>query len=119
MKKLVLVFASVLVFVGCASAQLKQEFTLQGDHGKLAAVLQTPKHKKDYPLVIIAHGFNASKEMYLLKDLSNQLNERGIATLLFDFNGRGAGLRQGNGVVPESGGRGRRNRDEQYCRSVF
>ena len=89
MKKLFVAFASVLVFVGCASAQLKQKFTLQGDHGKLSAVLQTPKNKKDYPLVIIAHGFNASKDMYLLTDLSQQLNKRGIATLLFDFNGHG------------------------------
>ncbi len=89
MKKLLVVFASILVFVGCASAQLKQEFTLQGDHGKLSAVLHIPKNKKNYPLVIIAHGFNASKDMYLLTDLSAQLNERGIATLLFDFNGHG------------------------------
>jgi hypothetical protein len=89
MKKLFVAFASVLVFVGCATAPLKQKFTLQGDHGKLSAVLQTPKNKKDYPLVIIAHGFNASKDMYLLTDLSQQLNKRGIATLLFDFNGHG------------------------------
>ena len=89
MKKLLVVFASVLVFTGCASAQLKQEFTLQGDHGKLSAVLQTPKHKKNYPLVIIAHGFNANKDMHLLTDLARQLNERGMATLLFDFNGHG------------------------------
>ena len=51
--------------------------------------MQTPKNKKTYPLVIIAHGFNANKEMYLLTDLSSQLNKRGIATLLFDFNGHG------------------------------
>ena len=89
MKKLLVVFAFVLLFTGCAEAQLKQEFTLQGAHGKLSAVLQTPKHKKTYPLVIIAHGFNASKEMYLLTDLAAQLNERGIATILFDFNGHG------------------------------
>lgn len=89
MKKLLAAFASVFVLAGCAGAQLKQEFTLQGDHGKLSAVLQTPKHKKDYPLVIIAHGFNASKNMYLLDDLARQLNGRGMATLLFDFNGHG------------------------------
>ena len=90
MKKLLTVFAFVFVFVGCAGAQLKQEFILQGDHGQLSAVLHTPKHHETYPLVIVAHGFNASKDMYLLTDLSAQLNERGIATLLFDFNGHGA-----------------------------
>ena len=89
MKKLLVLFTSVLVFVGCATVQLKQEFTLQGDHGKLSAVLQKPSKSKTYPLVIIMHGFNASKEMPLLTDLSAQLNERGIATLLFDFNGHG------------------------------
>ena len=89
MRKLLVIFASVLIFAGCATAPLKQGFTLQGDHGKLSAVLQTPKNKKNYPLVIIAHGFNASKDMYLLTDLARQLNERGMATLLFDFNGHG------------------------------
>lgn len=89
MKKLLTVFAFVFVFVGCAGAQLKQEFTLQGDHGQLSAVLHTPQHQATYPLVMIAHGFNASKDMYLLTDLSAQLNARGIATLLFDFNGHG------------------------------
>ena len=38
---------------------------------------------------MILHGFNASKEMPLLTDLSAQLNSRGIATVLFDFNGHG------------------------------
>lgn len=82
-------FAVVLLLTGCATAPVQKTFTLPGDHGNLSAVLQTPKHKKTYPLVIIAHGFNASKDMYLLTDLSRQLNERGIATLLFDFNGHG------------------------------
>lgn len=89
MKKLLVVFSFILVFVGCTGAQSKHQFKLQGDHGKLSAVMQTPKHKKTYPLVIIAHGFNASKEMSLLTDLAAQLNEQGIATLLFDFNGHG------------------------------
>ena len=60
-----------------------------GPQGKLAAVLQTPKNKKNYPLVMVMHGFNANKEMYLLTELARQLNERGIATILFDFNGHG------------------------------
>ena len=80
---------SILFVVGCSHAPVKQSFTLQGDHGKLAAVLNTPTKQKEYPLVMILHGFNASKEMYLLTELSKQLNERGIATVLFDFNGHG------------------------------
>ena len=89
MRKLfLLIFASVL-FSACAVHTVRKEFTIDGDHGKLSAVLQTPKNKKSYPLVIIMHGFNANKEMYLLTDLSARLNKRGIATLLFDFNGHG------------------------------
>ena len=91
MKKLrFALLAVVFLLTGCASTPLKQEFTLAGDHGQLSAVLHTPKNKKNYPLVMIAHGFNASKDMELLTNLSAQLNARGIATLLFDFNGHGA-----------------------------
>ena len=88
MKNWFVAVVSILLFAGCASVQ-RQEFTLQGDHGNLSAVLQTPQKTKTYPLVIIAHGFNANKQMPLLADLSAQLNKRGIATLLFDFNGHG------------------------------
>lgn len=89
MRKLLLLGISLTLLIACAGQSVRTNFTLQGDHGKLSAVLQTPKNKKNYPLVIIAHGFNASKDMYLLADLSKQLSERGIATLLFDFNGHG------------------------------
>ena len=74
-----------MLLAACAGQPLRKDFTLQGDHGKLAAVLQTPKNKKTYPLVIIMHGFNASKDMPLLTDLAAQLNKRGMATLLFDL----------------------------------
>lgn len=91
MKKIFLSILVILLFLtGCATAPVQQNFTLQGDHGKLAAVLHTPTGKKSYPLVLILHGFNANKEMPLLTELSTQLNQRGIATLLFDFNGHGA-----------------------------
>ena len=90
MKNMIIsVIASLLWLVGCASVPTQQNFTVQGDHGNLSAVLHTPADKKSYPLVIIVHGFNANKKMYLLTELSNQLNERGIATVLFDFNGHG------------------------------
>ena len=91
MKKILLsVLLAVFGLGACSSVPVQSGFSLQGDHGKLAAELHTPKGAKNYPLVLIVHGFNASKEMYLLTELSKQLNERGIATLLFDFNGHGA-----------------------------
>lgn len=89
MRKLLLLSVTLTLLAACASQPVRKDFIIDGDHGKLAAVLQAPKNKKNYPLVIIAHGFNASKEMYLLTDLAKQLNQRGIATLLFDFNGHG------------------------------
>lgn len=93
MKKFTLFFISVFLFlVGCANTPKNyapKALFIHGDHGKLSALFNTPKHNKTYPLVIIMHGFNAKKEMYLLAELSHQLNEKGIATLLFDFNGHG------------------------------
>ena len=90
MKKLVLcVLIAWIGLTSCATGTLFQNFTLQGDHGHLAATLHTPENQTTYPLVLIMHGFNASKEMPLLTELSRQLNARGIATLLFDFNGHG------------------------------
>lgn len=78
------------LLTGCTSSvRAQKQVTLMGPQGKLAAVLQTPKNKKNYPLVMVMHGFNANKEMYLLTELARQLNERGIATILFDFNGHG------------------------------
>ena len=66
-----------------------QDISIDGDHGKLAAVLQTPDGQKSYPLVIICHGFTANKEHLLLTSLADKLEARGIASIRFDFNGHG------------------------------
>lgn len=71
------------------SAQ-SQNISIDGDHGKLSAVLQTPDGKEKFPLVIICHGFTGNKNSLLLTDLANQLEARGIASIRFDFNGHGA-----------------------------
>lgn len=63
--------------------------TVQGDHGRLAAVLQTPDGRKEYPLVIIMHGFTANKNRPLLTGLADDLEKEGIASIRFDFNGHG------------------------------
>lgn len=70
------------------SAESKK-FTIQGDHGKLSTILQTPKGEKEYPIVILLHGFNAGKDYILMKDLANALEKEGIASIRFDFNGQG------------------------------
>ena len=53
----------------CASTPVERTLTLQGDHGRLAAVMHVSK--KPCPLVIILHGFNASKDMPLLTELAS------------------------------------------------
>ena len=71
-----------------AAAQSK-DLTIYGDHGKLAAILQTPDGQKKFPLVILCHGFNADKEYPVLKILADELESRGVASIRFDFNGHG------------------------------
>lgn len=67
-----------------------QDVTIDGDHGKLAAILQTPDARTNYPLVIICHGFTSNKEHLLLTNLADELEARGIASIRFDFNGHGS-----------------------------
>ncbi len=88
MKKFLLALLMLLVPL-TASAQ-SQNLSIDGDHGKLAAVLQTPDGLANYPLVIICHGFTGKKESPLLTALANELEARGIASIRFDFNGHGA-----------------------------
>lgn len=71
-----------------ASAQ-SQNLYIDGDHGKLSAILQTPDTQANYPLVIICHGFTGHKDSSLLESLANELENRGIASIRFDFNGHG------------------------------
>ena len=93
MKKHVNIFAVILLVVvlmsSCAYAKT-QPLTLDGDHGKLAAILQTPDGKAKYPAVILCHGFTSQKEYELLKYLADDLEAYGIASIRFDFNGHGA-----------------------------
>ena len=86
-KFLSLLFAACFIF-GTASAQSK-DVEIDGDHGKLSAVIQTPDDKQNFPLVIICHGFTGDKNNAIVKDLADELESRGIASIRFDFNGHG------------------------------
>ena len=79
----------LMVNVNGITQAKSQDISIDGDHGKLAATLQTPDGKDEYPLVIIMHGFTANKEGELLKYLADDLEKYGIASLRFDFNGHG------------------------------
>ena len=65
--------------------------TIQGDHGRLSAIIQKPSgtSRKRIPLVVICHGFTGNKEGALLNILADSLEAHGIASLRFDFNGHG------------------------------
>lgn len=75
------------IYCSDAWAEIKN-FSINGDHGKLVGYINTP-NKEHYPVFILLHGFNASKEMPLLRSISDKLVAQGIATVLFDFNGHG------------------------------
>ena len=77
-------------YLGCKDSWAKiQNFTVNGDHGKLSGILQTPDNLTEYPLVMIFHGFNSRKEMPLLQNIADELDKNGIASVRFDFNGHG------------------------------
>ena len=81
--------ALMILFVPLTTCAQSKDISIDGDHGKLSAVLQTPDGQKNFPLVIICHGFTANKEHALLTALANELESRGIASIRFDFNGHG------------------------------
>lgn len=84
------IFVALMIFLLPLTASAKsQDVTIDGDHGKLAAILQTPDGKEKFPLVIICHGFTGNKNSLLLTSLADDLEARGIASIRFDFNGHG------------------------------
>lgn len=64
---------------------------IPGAVGMLDAVLSKPQLKagEKCPLTIIMHGFNGNKNADLLLQIADSLKQKGIATLMFDFNGHG------------------------------
>ena len=83
------VLLAALISVPLNAYAKSQTLQIDGDHGKLSAVLQTPD-KSPYPLVIICHGFTSSKDDPIMVSLANKLEAAGIASIRFDFNGHGS-----------------------------
>lgn len=68
----------------------QEAVTIQGSVGKLKALVQMPETKgKTCPLVVIMHGFSGNKNEPLHRELADELQRRGIASIRFDFNGHG------------------------------
>lgn len=91
MKKLILTAMIGIASLTSANAENPEVFSIEGSEGKLHVELQKPASEKGekLPLVIICHGFTGNCNSELLTDVANDLEEQGIASLRFDFNGHG------------------------------
>ena len=69
----------------------RERVTIDGDHGKLQAVIQKPELKQgeQCPMVVFCHGFGGSKDGPLFELITDSLQKHGIASIRFDFNGHG------------------------------
>jgi putative redox protein len=59
------------------------------DGEKLAAHLVIPANGKIHNIAIFAHCFTCSSNLFVVKNISNELIEKGISVLNFDFTGLG------------------------------
>lgn len=65
-----------------------EKISIQGK-GRLSAYLQKPCADYRGPIAVLMHGFMANKKLEPLKSIANELENRGIASLRFDFDGHG------------------------------
>ena len=89
LKRLMGVALAACMMLPLAASAQTQELMIDGDHGKLATVIQRPDRAAKYPMVMLLHGFTSKKEHALLTHLANDLEAMGIASVRFDFNGHG------------------------------
>ena len=68
-----------------------ERVSIDGDHGKLAAIIQKPELRQGEkcPMVVFCHGFGGRKEGPLFELIADTLQAHGIASIRFDFNGHG------------------------------
>lgn len=90
MRKIFAAIVVLLLFTAVASAETVS-VTIDGHHGKLAALIQRPELQagEKCPMVMLLHGFTGSKSNRPLTDIAEMLEEAGIASVRFDFNGHG------------------------------
>lgn len=92
MKLKALICAIGLSLVGQAFAS-SEKVQIPGAVGKLSAIVQKPELKagEKCPVVILMHGFmgNKADKGGMLKDIADKLEQNGIASIRFDFNGHG------------------------------
>ena len=91
MKKLKFLVAALFVLMAVGAEAQTESVVIDGDHGKLQAVIHKPalKQGERVPMVLLCHGFMGNKDGALENRIANLLSERGIASIRFDFNGHG------------------------------
>ncbi|MGL5015087.1 MAG: CocE/NonD family hydrolase [Bacteroidales bacterium] len=74
------------------SYAVTERITIIGSLGKLSATIQrpTPKVEDKCPMVMLLHGFMGSQNGTIEESMANALEDAGIATIRFDFNGHGS-----------------------------
>ena len=69
---------------------MKKKLFFENSQGnRLVGILSDPTSEKAIPLIIMCHGFSASKESNTYIQLEATLNKKGISTFRFDFYGHG------------------------------
>lgn len=91
MRKIKLLATMLLAMVATSVYAQSETVTIDGDHGKLHAVIHKPELKQGerVPMVLLCHGFMGNKEGALEKQIAELLRQQGIASIRFDFNGHG------------------------------
>ena len=76
---------------GRPMAGSEERVSIDGDHGKLAAIVRKPELKAgaQCPMVVLCHGFGGRKDGPMFELIADSLAMHGIASVRFDFNGHG------------------------------
>ena len=88
-KMLVMALSLCLTIPATSAFAASEKVTIDGDHGKLAGIVQRPDNKSEYPMVLLLHGFTANKDSAPINVLADKLEAKGIASFRIDFNGHG------------------------------
>ena len=91
MKKLKFLVAALFVMMAAGAEAQTESVVIDGDHGKLQAVIHKPQLKSGerVPMVVLCHGFMGNMQSGLLIKIAELLQAQGIASIRFDFNGHG------------------------------
>ena len=91
MKKLKFLVAALFVLMAAGAEAQTESVVIDGDHGKLQAVIHKPtlKQGERVPMVVLCHGFMGNMQSGLLIKIAELLQAQGIASIRFDFNGHG------------------------------